>query len=371
MIKHLFCLKIVAAVAIVAFISCASDPGTPAPQDPGQPQPAPAAQPLAPTAISPALQDELNSAEARADEARVRAEAFEGASYFPGEWEAAEQQFAQAEQMPRNNDADARRAIEIFNAATSSFDAIFTMAIPLLAQAMEDDIMELRDRLIYAGAKDASPDFFVPADTTAVLALEQYEGGDYYQAKEAANQALLMFRTLSAAFEAWHIRGEIIDRDFRLYDLDHFEMAEELLFNAIEAYEAGNIPRALDNAEISLLRYSLVLSTAWAGYAEFRSQLVESERLAALDRRANIAAREYFMIAETDRTQAKALHASELYAEASRLFMNAEAKYIIASMTASERRQQASEVLREANRIIDESERIAQEAEIILEGDTQ
>ena len=361
MIKSILPIQFIALTVFFLSLSCVSQP-PPVPDQITEPtrQPTPAA------GSNQALLDELNAAIARAEQAHARAVDFESPAYFPGEWEAAEELFSQAGLVPRSGDADIRRAIDAYNTAADSFDSVFMLTIPLYAQAREDEIMALRTPLVAVGARDTFPGYFSPADSTAILAYEQYEEEDYYPARDSAGKALLMYRTLDTGFGAWRNMSEINERDFRLYDLDQYEKADEMLDVAVNGYESGNLPDALENAEEARLRFSLVLSTAWAGYAELRSMLAEGEYQAALDMKTNIAARDYFMMADSDRVAAQALLESERYEEAAKLFINAEAMYVIASMTALEKRRHASETLREANRKIEESEMTARRAESII-----
>ena len=336
---------------------------------------------------------ELNAAMARAAEARKRAGDFESPSYFPSDWEAAEAQYAEAEQIPTDTDlvsneiiaksnddavkeaisrynaaAGTDKAVAAYNAAADAYDSVFKLAIPLYAQAREDEIMALRNNLVAAGARNYFPEPFSRADRTALTALDQYEADDYYAAKDTAAQALKMYQILTSAFNAWLVRGEIEEREFEAYDPDNFERAGGILDDAMSAYGAENYASAQENADEALLRYNLVLSAGWAAYAELRSSMAEAERQAALDIKANIAVKDLFSEAdETYKTGGDAF-SSKKYEEAARQFINSEALFILASVSASEKRLIAVEMMREANRKIEESDETARQAEIILEG---
>ena len=322
-------------------------------------------------AANQALLDELNTAIARTDEARKKAGDFASDSYFPGEWEAAGEQYSRAAQFPRNNADDVRNAIDAYKTAADSFDSVSALAIPLYAQAREDEIMEIRNYLIAEMAKEYFPEYFVPADETALLALDKYEAGDYYPARQSAEKALGMYRCMAIAYDAWMIRWEIEEREFEYHDLDGYERAGEILAGAMDAYNEGDIPTASENAEEALLRFNLIISAGWAEYAETHSSIAESEHQAALNMKTNIAAREFFIIAEHIRQEAQELLEAEEYEEAAKLFVNSEAMYVIAAMSATEKRRIAAETIRQALNKIEESYRMAREAEIILEGGLQ
>ena len=320
---------------------------------------------------SRAILDELDNAAALAGEARKKAGDFASDAYFPGEWEAAEEQYSQAALLPKDSDADARNAIAAYNAAADSFESIFALAVPLYAQAREDEIMEARGLLVEERAKELFPEYFVPADEAALLALDEYEAGDYYPARESAARALLMYQCLAVAYKARAAMWEIEEREFEFHDIDSFERAGEILAGAMDAYNGGDIPSAGENAEEALLRFTLILSAGWAEYAEMHSAIAESEHQAALNMKTNIAAREFFTIADHIRQEANELFDAEEYEEAAKLFVNSEAMYVIAGMSATEKRRIAAEAIREALNKIEESDRRAREAEIILEGGLQ
>jgi hypothetical protein len=306
--------------------------------------------------------DELNAVMTRAEEARKKASDFESATYFPSDWEAAEAQYA---------DAQTRKTPDAYNAAADAFDSLLKLTIPLYAQAKEDEIMALRNGLVAAGARVSFPEPFSTVDNAALTALDQYEAGDYYAARDSADQTLVMYRFLASAYDAWLIRREISEREFDAYDPDNFDRAREILSDALDAYGAGNYALAQENADEAMLRYTLVLSTGWAAYAELRSSLAEGERQAALDIKANIAVRDVFTEADTTYKTGVNSFGSQNYEEAAKQFINSEALFVVASISASEKRQNAAEIIREANRRIEESDEIARQAEIIIEGDAE
>jgi len=308
--------------------------------------------------------DNPDSARARAQEARKRAGDFEGNLYFPSEWEAAEGQYAKAGLIPK----DSGDVIKAYNEAAEAFNRVFGLAIPLYAQAREDDIMTIRGYLITLRARDLFPEYLLLADRTAVLALSQYEAKNYYSARDTAAKALQMFNVLETAFNAWLLRVEILARGFAGYDSEHFELGGDIINDAMDAYMAGDLAAAGEKAEEALSIYNLVLLTSWASYAELRSSLAEGERMAALDMKTDIAAREFFRIADSDNKTALELLKTQKYEDAAKLFINAEAMFVIASITTLEKRRAAAAAIRNANEKIRESDRIARNAGITRKG---
>jgi len=304
--------------------------------------------------------DSLDSAVTRAEEARKKAGDFEGNSYFPSEWEAAEGQYAKAGLMRD----DTGNAIRVYNEAADAFDRLSGLAIMLYAQAREDEIMAIRDYLITLGARVEFPEYLLDADRTAVQAFTRYEAKDYYSARDSAAKALQKYNVLETAFDAWLLWVEIQDRGFTGYDPGNFELGGKIISGAMEAYMAGDLAGAREKAEEARSTYDLALSTAWASYAKLRSSLAEGERLAALDMKTNIAAREFFQIADSDNKTALDLLESKQYEDAAKLFINAEAMFVIAGITTLEKRRTAAAAIKNANEKIQESDIIARNAEI-------
>jgi len=292
--------------------------------------------------LSAQTDDSISTAQARAGEARKKAGDFEGNLYFPGEWEAAE--------------------------TAADYDRIFELAVPLYAQAREDEIMAMRDYLITLGAKKTFSEYLMDADRTALLAYTQYGAEDYYSAKDSAAIALEKFTILETAFNAWLLRVEIRERGFTSYDSANFDLGGEMLVGAMDAYMAGDLAGAKGKAEEALSTFNIALSTAWSSYAELRSLLAEGERLAALDMKTDIAAKDFFSKADSDNKTALELLESKQYEAAAKLFINAEAMYVIASITTLEKRRTAAVAIRNANEKIQESDTIAREADNNIKG---
>jgi len=301
--------------------------------------------------------DDLDSALARAQEARKKAGDFEANLYFPGEWEAAEGKYAQAQLM-----SDINKLIVTLNEAADAFNRVFELAIPLYAQAREDDIMAVRGYLTTLGARGLFPEYLLDADKAALLALTQYEAKEYYLARDSAAKALQKFNILETAFNAWLLRVEVQARGFAGYDPDNFDLGGEIISGAADAYMAGDLDAARKKAEEALATYNMVLSTSWASYADLRASLAEGERLAALDMRTDIAAKEFFRIADSDNKTALALLKSKKFEEAARLFIDAEAMFVIASITTLEKRRAAAAAIRNALEKIQQSDRIVRNA---------
>jgi len=319
---------------------------------------------LAPAQIPSYSAEDLQAAITRAEEYRRKAAYFDGAAYFPSEWEAAETRYAEARNMPTTSVIETNQAATTFTLAADSFASIFRLSVFLYAQAREDEIMMIRDRLVAAGARAIFPSLMAPADQIALAALGQYEASDYHAARDLAAQAYAMFQTLETAFDAWQMRREIIQRGFTSYAASNYTAAEEMIAAAVHAYLAGEFPRAMENAKEAQARYSLVLSAGWAAVADYHYTSADTERIAAMEVRANIAASGLFEQAESIRNEAIELLHAERFREAAQQLADAEALYLVARVSTLESRRIAAEAIRKANRQIEEAINAAQRASI-------
>jgi len=350
-------------LVILPYFSCASAPKADAP-----PAKAPPQQEATNRAVNPALLGDLDAAAARAGESRKKAADFDSGKYFPSEWDAAETQYNQASQAPRNNESSVRDAIAAYNAAADAYDSLFKLAIPLYAQAREDEIVALRNNLIAGGGQDYFPEHLTAADKVAISALEQYEATDYYAAKDTADKALMMYQTLTNAYNAWLARNEIEEREFETYDPENFERAGEILSAAFDDYGKADYASAYDNAMEALDRYNLVLSAGWAAHAEYYAALAAAARQAAVDVKADVAVRDVFTEADTSYKNGITAKDNEKYADAAKQFFEAEGLFVLAHTATLEKRGIAAQTIEEANKKIEESDETARLAELILEG---
>jgi len=360
--KFPFFAPFIAVLLILPYFSCKSTPPPKAETPPA------AAAATAGRAASPALMGDLNAAKARAEESRKKAADFDSSTYFPSDWEAAEAQFAKGGQASQNNEDSVRDGIAAYNAAADAYDSLFKLTIPLYAQAREDEIVALRDNLIANGGRDYFPEPLSTADKIALAALAQYEAEDYYTAKDTADQALMMYQTLTSAYNAWLARLEIEEREFRSYDPDNFQRAGEILDEAMSAYGTEDYTSAYENANEALNRYNLVLSAGWAAQAEQYAARAATARKAALDVKADVAVKLVFSEADTSYKSGVGAMDAKKYAEAAKQFFDAEGLFTAATISTLEKRGIAEQTIEEANRKIEESDETARLAELIIEG---
>jgi len=310
----------------------------------------------------------IDEAKAKTEAAKKQAVDFETPAYFPSEWEAIEARYKAVDAMPKNNKEESEKAVAEYNAVADAYDELFKKTVPLYAQAREDEIMATRAKLVNTGFTEYFPEYLEKADNKTLTALDQYEAGDYYTARETASDALSEYETLLLGADVFLARQEIIDRDFSKYDKENFSKADEVADTAIKDYDAGKKEKAIENAQEALLRYNLVLSNGWTAYSAERKKAADAEREQALAERANIASRDIFRDAENLYNQAEGLQKSGNHNAAAIQYTEAEAMYVIARKDTAEKRQRAESAIRRAEEKIEESGGTASEAERIIEG---
>jgi hypothetical protein len=336
------------------------------------PPPPPAAEtppaPVTPGAPTQAALDALNQAIARAENSRKKASDFESPSYFPSDWEAAEDQYNSAGKLARNTTDEVQQAAARYNSVADTYDDLFGKTIPLFAQAREDEIVSARNEVVATGLSDTFPDYLLEVDRIVAQAVAQYEGEDYYAARDSAYLARDKYQALKIGADAYLKRQEIVDRDFIAYDPENFDKADGIGLAALHDYQSGNIEQARNEAEEAELRYNLVLNTGWASYAADRGAAAGVERQKALDLKANVAVKDEFNAATDIYNRAGASLKAEKYEDAAILYTQSEARFIVIGQTAAEKRREAEEALRAAEQKMMESDETAKRATLILEG---
>ncbi|MDR2434135.1 MAG: hypothetical protein LBD47_06175 [Treponema sp.] len=391
--------------------------------------PAPVA-PAPPTGPSQTSLDALQKAAAKAEAARQRAVDFESPAYFPSEWESAEAQYTAAEGLPKGTDAETAAATAALEASADAFDGVFNRTIPLYAQAREDEVMAARDALVATGVTASFPEYLREVDESALLAVSQYEKGDYYAARDTAAAALERYQVMKVAADAWLARDalvatgvpasfpeylqevddsgllavsqyeegdyaaakdtatdvlgryqamkvaadawlarqEIVDNGFVERNSAGLADADDAGLAAVDAYFAGDIDSALRNAGEALRRYNGVLTVAWAAHAAELGEAARKARQAALDLKANVAVKDTFAEGEGFYTRAGAALRIGNYKDAAGFYTQSESIFLLAGQSAAEKRRLADEVLREAERRIEASDEAAWQAELLIQG---
>jgi hypothetical protein len=316
-------------------------------------------------------QSALNSARVRAEQARQRGLDFKAPDHLPGDWENAEARFIRAAGLPRVSESDFREAAEAYDEAARAFDEVFERVVPLYYGAWEAAILKIREELIATGLTDRFPEYLLKADMMVVNALDLYDGGDYYAARDTASGALLTYQTLKAGAGAYRARERIAVRNFDRRYPSLFANAEDAGRLALAGWEADNIAGARAGAEEAERLYRLVLR---AGFTETVGEIREtasSRRQRALDLKADIASRTEYNRAANLYNRGEASYQNEDFEEAAELFAESDSAFSAAADSAEEKRRIAEEAIRLAEERMIESDETAKNAELILEGGEQ
>jgi len=307
----------------------------------------------------------------RADAARKRAADFGGPDFFPGEWNTANSKHTAAANMPKKTQSDVQQAAEMYDSAADDYDEIFKKAIPLYAQAKEDEITAARERLINTGFADYFSEYLQNADDKAFLAASQFKAGDYYSAKDTYADALNEYETLYTGAKILQVRREIVKRDFVKHDAVNFEKADETALAANDKYKAGNKKAAEADAQDALRRYNDVLANGWKADAGEKRAAASSERERALKEKANIASRELFREADSAFNRAEKSFTARNYQDAAVSYTDSDALFLQSRIDTEEKRQRALGIIKLAEEKIEESNETAIDAERIIEGGTK
>jgi hypothetical protein len=312
--------------------------------------------------------DELSAAIARTKAARKLAADFECPDYFPSDWESVEDRYAKAGILPWGTEEEVRDTIGVYNEITGVYEGLFDRTIPLYAQVREDEIVALRNEIKSSGLTLSRPEYLENADQKALEALAKYEAKDYYAARDAAAEALSLYKIINTGVKAYLARKEILSHEFVSYDQENFDKAEEAGQAAIAAYDKGDIKAAGSNADEALLRYNTVLNAGWAASISALETLANAARQNALSHKANVAARDIFNEAEALFQQAAVSRDAAQYRDSANMYTEAAAQFGKSARMSQEKRLLAEEAIKEAEEKMEASDDAARQAEIFIGG---
>jgi hypothetical protein len=313
--------------------------------------------------------DSLNSAVAKAVQARKLATDFNGAGYFPPEFDSAEALYAAAEsgkstKTMRSTRESAARYIQ----AADAFTAVADKAIARYAEDLSAEVVAAREGAINADAGFLAEDYLVQADNIAGDAYAKYNARDFYNARDRGMTAREMYTTLETGVDALKIRLEIDDNGFAGYDPAAIAQADAEALSAVADYEAGNIAGAKSKAGNVLSSYRRSLEKGWESYAADAGAAAAAERQRALDFKANVAVRQEYDAANAIYNQGLSSYRGRNFDNAANLYTESQAMFEKVTQSAREKRRIAEDAIRQAARKVEESDETAQGAELILGG---
>ncbi|MDR1566994.1 MAG: hypothetical protein LBS48_06915 [Treponema sp.] len=314
----------------------------------------------------------LNDAAGRAANARQLVMDFNGPTYFPQDWSSADSLYTQAEsRKSTSTQREARDSANRYDAAAGAFNALADKTLPRYAQDLEGEVTGARTAAVSAGAAYYAQDYLQEADTIAAQALDQYDGKDYYAARDTAFVARDMYQTLETGVEALKVRLIIEDGGLARYDPTAIEAADKLGLSAIDDYHSGNIAGARGKASDVLSQYTQSLLKGKESYASDSGAAAATERQRALDAKANVAVRQDYDAANAVYNKAVTFFRGKNYDDAAVFYNESRSLFENTARTAREKRSMAEEALRAAELKMTESGEYAEKAEIQLEGGAQ
>jgi len=313
----------------------------------------------------------LESSLGRADAAKKLAMDFGGHSYFPSEWNSANYKYAVAANMPKSTQSEVQKAAVMYDNSADAYDEIFRKTIPLYAQARKDEITAAREKLINTGFGYYFSEYVQDADEKALSALNQYNNGEYYNARDTAADALNDYETMYAGAKFLQVRREIIERDFVKYDAYNFEKTDEAALSVNDKYKAGDKKATVADAEDLLRRYNSILANGWRASAGEKRAAAVLEKERALSEKANIASRDLFREADSIFNQAERSFTSQNYQNAVVSYTDSEEMFLLSRFDTEEKRRKALGTIKMADEKIEESNETAIDAERIIEGGTR
>jgi len=369
-----------ASLILLVLSSCASGPKPAAPttEEPvaqTEPiKPAPEEKPAEvtdPSKLPPdqAAEVALAAAVARAEKSRKQAFDLEVPDTFAEDWKKAETLFMTGREKAQvKTQLSYTEAAKAYNDAADAYDTLALKALPLYAEARRQEIIKARADAVKAGADQLLPEQLAAADRVADRAQAEFDTGNYYTAATTAQEARSRYIILKTGLDAYTVQQEIDRRDFAKYDAGNYSLAQQKLQTSQEAYDAGDIASAQNNAEEALLRFRLALNKGREMNASGRGQAALAERQAAQDLKANVAVRSDFERAQAVYADADQAFKAEKYDEAADLYAEAEALFADVKNTAAEKRARALEAMQAAQQKISATEDAAKKADTVLEG---
>ncbi len=363
------------SLILIGLTSCASGPKPAAPttEEPGvqaeTTQPTSEISDPSKMPPDPVTESSLAEALARAEKSRKQAFDLDAPAAFAEDWKKAEDFFlAGREKAQVKTQLSYSEAIKAYTNAADAYDELARKALPIYAEARRKELEKARADAVKAGAERLLPAQLAAADKVADTAQNQFESGDYYTAIATAQEARTRYIILKTGLDALSVQQEIDRRDFAQYDASNYSLAEQKLQASQQAYDAGDVSTAQNNAEEALLRYRLVLNKGREMYASGRSKSALAERQAAQDLKANVAVKSDFERAQVVFTDAEQAFKAEKYDEAADLYAQAEALYAEVKTVAAEKRAKALETMQAAQQKITATEDAAKKADTVLEG---
>ncbi|HOX18977.1 MAG TPA: hypothetical protein PKW82_11010, partial [Spirochaetales bacterium] len=302
----------------------------------------------------------IDIAALRAETEALKKEAFELGLAETADYRAANELYVAG--VSAQDAADIPGAAEKYEAAKVAFRSTIDSGLSLKEASAKDKALAARDAATAAGADSVAADRMA-AGTAAYAAAEKLAAeGKSAEAAASYEAARLAWYNAETKAKALAVKARIDEYDWASYDSGNYALAGEKLA-AGDALFPADPDGSVDAAEEALLRYNLVLDKGFEYWASERRAVSEKERLAAVDIKADVAAKAGFDDAQSVYDRAVAAFSSGEYEEATELFEEAERLFKAAWEASLAKREAALAAMAEMQAAREASAEYAAEAD--------
>ncbi len=282
-------------------------------------------------------------------------------TYRPEDWTGAESS-RDAGLSAYGSDYDAAQSA--FEDAIARYEALRRAAFDSISSELEAEIAAARAEAVRVGADGYYPEQFAMADVSADTALSLKSSDDLAGAYDAAQIALLRYKSLIAGMSAVGLKDKIDKNDFAQYAEDDYAAAGQKYDEAASAYGTADAA-ALDSMNASVDLYTAVKNAGYKKLSEELAPKVEAVRALSDGIKAERAAKDDYAKAANLRKTAYGFADSQQWEEAYETGQEALSAYTAvyqnvllkrnaadAAMAAARQRQESStELARKADEI--------------------
>ncbi len=359
---------------LVAFSSCASKPKPPAPEPtpapaPVTPTPAPSPAPAAPSVS----QDELDKLLATAQELKQKAFDLKLFEVVPDDYKTAEAGYADAKAAYDARDSAKpdtfAAAKDKLDATIASYNDLIAKGVVDLATAKRQEAETMKATAVKAGADQAVPERFGPAEDAFSQAAALVDQGKHEDAIAAFEKARLYYELAYKRAVAGDLKKQIDDKDFAQWDSGNYQLADNKYQSEEGLWSSGdeqNRIAGLDALDEAVLRFNLVMQKGQETAVLQVKDKTDESRKRSDDIKAKVSAKDAYDAAVADYNAAVSDLATKDYEAAATGFDKASQGFDAAYATASEKRAAAEAAMKAADEATSESQRKAEEADSIV-----
>ena len=342
----------------ISIVSCKSAPkAAPGPDTQG------AAEKTAPESA-----ESWEAAKADAAAQRKLAQDFKGAEYFPGDYQQAESQYAEAQALRPSSSGGYQEGAKQYAAAADAYRQLNEKTLPRYFEAEAKTAQSAREQAVQAGAEKTKGEVLKAADAAAQDGGQRYGAKDYYAAAGSYNAARESYSLAERMAAGAKLRGDITSRKLMQYDGKNYAQGEENTAAADAAYQRQDIPAAQSAADAALANYQAVIDASWKGLAEERAKAAKAEQAKALEAKAQIALKSDYAAAEAVLSQGDGAMKKREYQPAYGRYSQAETLFAAVSRNAAQKRRSAENSIKQADKKVVESGQLARTVQRELAG---